>query len=72
MTILAIDIGNSTVTIGLFLEGDLRKKLSLPTHPYGTLEEYQDEVRAFLNGKASGGGPWVRLLPRWCLALKTS
>jgi len=48
MTILAIDIGNSTVTIGLFLEGDLRKKLSLPTHPYGTLEEYQDEVRAFL------------------------
>lgn len=54
MLLLAIDIGNSSINIGLFSGPVILWKLKLPTYPVRTAEAYQGEINALLSKIASG------------------
>lgn len=49
--LLAIDIGNSSINIGLFSGQDIAGKLKLPSNPIRTAHEYCSEITSFLSGK---------------------
>lgn len=48
--VITVDIGNSSITLGLFEDYDLVGKARLKTQLSMTAEEYSDEIRAFLPG----------------------
>ncbi|HET6514486.1 MAG TPA: type III pantothenate kinase [Thermodesulfovibrionales bacterium] len=52
--LLAIDIGNSTISAGLFSGALLRRRLKMPSHPRRDAEEYRKEIERFLASEAGG------------------
>ncbi|HAM53132.1 MAG TPA: hypothetical protein DCP92_21450 [Nitrospiraceae bacterium] len=46
--LLALDIGNSSIHIGLFSGTVLQGRLKIPTHPLRNAHEYRDVIGAFL------------------------
>jgi len=57
MLLVAIDIGNSSINIGLFSGPVILWKLKLPTYPLRTAEAYRGEIDALLSKIASGEAP---------------
>lgn len=47
--LLAIDIGNSSISIGIFVAADLLRKLKMPTHPKKTADVYKNKIKDFLS-----------------------
>ncbi len=53
-TLLAIDIGNSSVSTGIFEGKDLRDRLEIPTSPKGSIGNFRSEVERLLSRKEQG------------------
>lgn len=49
--LLAIDIGNSSINIGLFDGSDIIGKLTLHTYPIRTVQAYRSEIKDFFSKK---------------------
>ncbi len=46
--LLAIDIGNSSITSGFFVKEELMWKLKLPSYPQKTSNYYKNKIKAIL------------------------
>jgi type III pantothenate kinase len=47
--LLAVDAGNSTIHLGLFSDGKVAYKYSMPSFPHYTEKRYSEEIKGFLS-----------------------
>lgn len=64
-SLLAVDIGNSTIGFGLFLNPAKSKKLfikKIPTHPAQSTETYKEIIAEFIKNRVMGHGSWDAII----------